>query len=129
VKIGTEISQFIHSNGRFGHILKIGFIWSYQDAREGRYVVVRLGQDNWHRIMDTLRGNHFSLFSETWRQNLLKAPTEERNIIEECGICKSKDPDYDLGAQPNETDRWTYSHVLHGHPSADGRGLEIRAHP
>jgi hypothetical protein len=124
-KLSVELQRFVQSNGRFGHILNAGFIWSYADAR---YAVVRLGQDNWHRIMDNLRGEFYILFSDCWKMSFMKVPSEEQCVLEECGICKSEDPDYSTDEKPNPLKRrWIFNHVLRSHPSADGSGLEIRA--
>lgn len=124
-KLSVELQRFVQSNGRFGHILNAGFIWSYADAR---HAVVRLGQDNWHRIMDNLRGEFYILFSDCWKMSFMKVPSEEQCVLEECGICKSEDPDYSPDEKPNPLKRrWIFNYVLRSHPSADGSGLEIRA--
>lgn len=90
---------------------------------------MRLGQDNWHRILEFVRGDTFDQLSEAWKQYLLKGLSRD----EECGICKRKDKTghSSNGVNPDSSNAkeqtWAFKHVLRSHPSADESGVQVVA--
>ncbi|KAE9366892.1 hypothetical protein N431DRAFT_445585 [Stipitochalara longipes BDJ] len=86
-KIARHTQLMAERKGRFIHILSFAFIWG--SAEREKYVLVRLNQDNWHRILDMSRGDDYQYFSDTWKQLLKKHPKKRKRFEEECEICKN----------------------------------------
>lgn len=68
-----------------GHILTTTFEWKRPD---GTATLVRLGQDNWHRILENVQEQDFHWFSSQWKAQVKRIPEGEAAFFEECTSCK-----------------------------------------
>jgi hypothetical protein len=113
-----------------GHVLIINFLW---EAEDGMNTMVRLGQENWHRILNSVKGADFEWFANAWRSHL-KRQTDDRSFFEECGICKlegaennpesaaANHQEYPVSDRP-----WNFQHRLCDQPQPGGPGYLIHA--
>jgi hypothetical protein len=106
------------------HILSVGFVWKHPD---GRYVIVRLGQHNWHQILNTVREDDFRYFARIWQKYLNRTPVEGPEFAEVCLICMNQYAEYPADPAVRESS-WTLRHFLGNHSSFSGTpGLELVA--
>ena len=106
------------------HVLSIGFIWKHPD---GRFVIVRLGQHNWHQILNTVREDDFRYFAGIWQKYLNRTPAGGAGLAEVCLMCMNQYADYPADPDVRESS-WTLRHVLDNQISFNGdRGLELVA--
>jgi hypothetical protein len=106
------------------HILGIGFVWKHLD---GRYVIVRLGQNNWHQILNTVRADDFRYFAGTWQKYLNMAPAEGPEFAEVCLICMHQYAEYPADPAVRESS-WSLRHFLDNQIGFNGyRGMELVA--
>jgi hypothetical protein len=106
------------------YVLAIGFIWKHPD---GRYVIVRLGQHNWHQILNTVREDDFRYFAGMWQKYLNRTPAEGPVFAEVCLTCMKQYADYPADPGVRESS-WTLRHFLDNQIAFNGgRGLELFA--
>jgi hypothetical protein len=79
----VRITHETHRQG--GHILTTAFEWKRPD---GTATLVRLGQDNWHRILENVQEQDFHWFSSQWKAQVKRIPEGEAAFFEECTSCK-----------------------------------------
>lgn len=106
------------------HILVIGFVWQHLD---GKYVIVRLGQNNWHQILNTVREGDFNYFAGMWQKYLNRAPAEGPEFGEVCLICMNQYAEYPADPAVRESS-WSHRHFLDNQIAFNGRlGMELVA--
>ena len=81
----------IEAPKRPNHILNIAAVVG---SKLGRQHLVRLSQDNWHRIIESAQGSDFDFFCDVWKEYLMKWPGGKM-FVEQCDVClEREDPAY-----------------------------------